>query len=70
MQEKYRVMQIMEDDYGCEERSEDHEPQVLVVLRDSSGSETVLRQADTWLYAQKISDGDEVLLSAGKLKKQ
>ena len=70
MQEKYRVMQIMEDDYGCEERSEDQEPQVLVVLRDSSGSETVLRQADAWLYAQKISEGDEVLLSAGKLKNQ
>ena len=38
-----------------------------VIIR---GSETVLRQADAWLYAQKISEGDEVLLSAGKLKKQ
>ena len=69
MQEPYTVVHIYEDDYGCEERSADYIPQVLVVLRASNGMEQVLKQPDAWLYEQNINEGDEVLLSAGMLKK-
>ena len=66
---KYIVSNIYEDDFGCEERSEDHEPQVIVVLRAPDGSETVLKQSDAWMYEQDIREGTEVVLMDGKLKK-
>ena len=34
---KYQVMRIEEDlDFGCEEREENHEPQVIVILKDAA----------------------------------
>ena len=69
MWERYFVSHIYEDDFGCEERSVDHEPQVLVELKTDDGMEMVLRQADAWLYTQDINEGDFVVLEDGKLKK-
>lgn len=65
----YWVSTIYEDDYGCEERSPDQEPQVLVVLRNTNGRETVIRQPDAWLYANAIYEGDRVHLFDHRLHK-
>ena len=70
MAEAYRVEGIYEDDFGCEERGADWEPQVFVRLRSCDGAEITLRQADAWLYAQEINEGDLVTLADGRLIKK
>ena len=55
MNEKtYILTQILEDDYGCEERPAGQAVTVLALLTDSEGNETVLRQEDQWLYDLQI----------------
>lgn len=69
MKEEYKVLKIYEDDFGCEERSEDYEPQVIVIVKDMSESEIYLKQSDAWMYEQDINEGDKVILVDGRLKK-
>ena len=60
MNEKtYILTQILEDDYGCEERP-----------AGSEGNETVLRQEDQWLYDLQIEEGDTVVVLEGRLYKR
>lgn len=68
MDEKtYVLTQILEDDYGCEERPAGQAVTVLALLTDSEGNETVLRQEDQWLYERQIDEGDTVVVSEGRL---
>lgn len=69
MEGYYRILHIYEDDFGCEERPEDQEKQVLVVLRDETGLEQTIRQDDAWLYACDIREGDRVRWRDGRLEK-
>lgn len=69
MIEKYKVLNIYEDDFGCEERTDDHKTQVIVALKRSDGKEITIKQEDDWLYQQDINEGDEVDFMEGKLKK-
>ena len=70
MNEKtYTLTQILEDDYGCEERPAGQAVTVLALLTDSDGDETVLRQEDQWLYEQQINEGDTVKIFNKKLLK-
>ena len=70
MNEKtYILTQILEDDYGCEERPAGQAVTVLALLTDSEGNETVLRQEDQWLYEQQIDEGDTVKIFNKKLFK-
>ena len=55
----WTVKRIQEDDYGCEERSEDSKVIVLVTLVDENGQERVIRVEDDWLYAHGIDEGDK-----------
>ena len=68
MEETYTVLHIYEDDFGCEERPADQEPQVIVVLQDRAGLQTVLKQPDAWLYQQQINEGSAVRLDNGQLR--
>ncbi len=65
----YVLTQILEDDYGCEERPAGQAVTVLALLTDSEGNETVLRQEDQWLYDQQIDEGDIVVVSEGRVYK-
>ena len=68
MNEKtYILTQILEDDYGCEERPAGQAVTVLALLTDFDGNETVLRQEDQWLYEQQIDEGDTVVVSEGRV---
>ena len=67
--EKYKVEKIYEDDFGCEEREENYEPQVIVILKDAAEKEIVVKQSDSWLYRQDIEEGDQVVFVAEKLQK-
>ena len=46
----WTVKRIQEDDYGCEERTEDAKATVL--------QERLIRVEDDWLYANGIDEGD------------
>lgn len=70
MREYYHVERIWEDDFGCEERPAEYEPQVIVILKDKAGEELSLKQADAWLYRQEIREGDAVYLEEGRLWKR
>ena len=68
MDEKtYVLTQILEDDYGCEERPAGQAVTVLALLTDSEGNETVLRQEDQWLVELQIDEGDTVVMAEGRL---
>ena len=67
---QYTILQIQEDDYGCEERSEGSKRTVLVRLRDSEENEHMIRQEDDWLYEQGMDEGDLVVLTENHLYKK
>lgn len=46
MQEKYTITGIYEDDFGCEERSSDYEPMVIVTMKSREGEECSVKQPD------------------------
>lgn len=69
MKEKYTVVKIYEDDFGCEERSSDYETQVIVVMKSYEGAELSVKQPDAWMYEQEINEGDEVFIVGGRLRK-
>lgn len=69
MGERYKVLKIYEDDFGCEERAVDYEPQVIVFVKASDEGEVSLKQSDAWMYEQDINEGDDVILVDGRLKK-
>ncbi len=62
----YRVLQIYEGDFGCEEHSE---PMVEVVLEAPDGRRCTIPYSDAKLYALDIFEGDSVTLKSGQLEK-
>lgn len=69
MQEKYKVIEIFERDYGCEEREEGQADMVQVRICSESGQERVIEAEDAALYREEITEGTEVFLIDGKLKR-
>ncbi len=57
---KYIVKQILEPDYGCEERPDDYVAMDKVVLRDGEGQEILVEIPDAELYEKDINVGDRV----------
>lgn len=57
---KYIVKQILEPDYGCEERPENYVAMDKVLLRNESGQEIEMEVADDELYQKRINEGDWV----------
>ncbi len=57
---KYIVKRIQEADFGCEERPDGYQLQVLLRLRDEVGQEIDMEVADADLLAEDISEGDWV----------
>ena len=63
MREDYRVLEIYEADFGCEERPDGQETMVMVRLKsEKSGEEHTLQMRDADLEAEKILEGDLVSL--------
>lgn len=57
---KYIVKQIMEPDYGCEERPDNYSAMDKVILRDGDGQEITMEISDKELYDKDINEGDWV----------
>lgn len=53
------VKNIMEADFGCEERSNDESLMVLVTIESDDGRMLQFEAEDAWLTAQGIDEGDE-----------
>lgn len=60
--EKYKVIHIYEDAYGCEECPKDYVPLVEIVLQSENGEIKRLRQEDRYLYSKNIGEGDTVFI--------
>ena len=54
------VKNIIEEDFGCEGRTEGKKPKCKVILRDFSGNEMNVFVEDEVLYAKDINIGDQV----------
>ncbi len=57
---KYVVKEILEPDYGCEERPVGYKKMDRVLLCDENGGEKVVEVLDDELYAKDIDEGDLV----------
>ena len=69
-EQEYIILQIQEDDYGCEERPVGAKRTVFVRLKDAEENERMIRQEDDWLYEQEIDEGDLVVLTENHLYKK
>ena len=69
-EQEYIILQIQEDDYGCEERPVGAKKPVFVRLKDAKENERMIRQEDDWLYEQGIDEGDLVVLTENHLYKK
>ena len=52
-----RIIAIYENDYGCEERSEDESLKYLVVLQDEDGNEEEILAEDKYLTDNSLDVG-------------
>ncbi len=64
------VVEIIEDDFGCEGISDDAEAMVTVVVTDAEGKEQHIRMADKLCYERNIEKGDSVMLDKDGTLKQ
>lgn len=64
---KYVVKQILEPDYGCEERPDDYMAVDKVLLRDENGQEIEMDIPDKELYEKDIDEGDWVYFDVHNL---
>lgn len=53
----YKVIKILEGDYGCEERMPGEPKNAIVYLRDEAGNEFQKMVDDDWLYENDIVEG-------------
>lgn len=64
------VVEIIEDDFGCEGVPEDAEAMVTVVVTDAEGKEQRIAMADKLCYDRNIEVGDSVMLDKDGMPKQ
>lgn len=53
----FKVIKILEGDYGCEERMPGEAKNAIVYLQDESGNQIQKLVDDDWLYENDIVEG-------------
>ncbi len=53
----YKIKQIFDGDYGCEELQPNEKPKVTVYLEDENGNEKSVRVEDEWLIRNRLDIG-------------
>lgn len=53
----WKITQIFDGDYGCEELAPDEKPKVTVTLEDESGERRHLSVEDDWLIKNGLDVG-------------
>ena len=69
MEESYLVVNIEEQDFGCEGRPDGTEAMVDVVLQKADGTKIRIEEKDKRLYELDINEGDSVFLQDGRIYK-
>ena len=69
-EQEYIILQIQEDDYGCEERPAGAKKTVFVRLKDAKENERMIRLDDEWIFVLGFVDGDVVVLTENHLYKK
>ena len=64
---KYKITDIIEDEFGCEGRPEGEEPMVTILLVDDTGKQRSIRMADKLAYEKKLDVGAEMELPEEEL---
>ena len=54
---KWKIRQIFDGDYGCEDRLPGEGPKVSVTLTDESGVEKYVSVEDNWLRKRGLTEG-------------
>jgi len=67
--EVYKVIRILEEDFGCEGRPDGYEPMCTVQLQAASGEAIFLKVKDKELYAKDINEDDSVTVDDGIVEK-
>ncbi len=57
MMATWKIRQIFDGDYGCEERLPGQGPKVSVTLVDESGVEKYVSVEDNWLTERGLTEG-------------
>ena len=60
----WRIVQIFDGDYGCEELLPGEKPQDSVILENEAGEQKIVTVDDEELCERGISEGDRVCISA------
>lgn len=55
---QYKVLEIFDEDYGCEGIEEGEEPMCNIVLSDSNGNRKIIKLSERYIAEKKISEGD------------
>lgn len=64
---RYKILEIYEADFGCEERPEGQETMVQVKLQSEEGEIQHLLVPDRRLYELGVDEGDEVQVKDGTI---
>lgn len=59
---KYEIINIYDEDYGCEGIPDGEELMCTVILRDENGTEKHIRLADSFITENQLKTGGYVLL--------
>lgn len=66
-----QIVDIYEDEFGCEGRPDGQEAMVTIVLKDEKGEKHFVRMPDQTAYDWELTEGDSVELDTeGKIKRQ
>ena len=65
----YKVLDIIEADFGCEGLPDGQVPMDEVILLDEDNNKKVIKQGDMYLYQMDINVGDNVVIVDNKIKK-
>ena len=57
MKNMWKIKQIFDGDYGCEERQPGETANVTVYLEDENGHEKAVRAEDDWLIKNNLDEG-------------
>jgi len=55
---RYKIIEIYEEDYGCEGIPENHEPMCNVLVSDELGNKKWIKLSDDFLIKHKLNEGD------------
>ena len=53
----WKIKQIFDGDYGCEELAQGQSPRVSMTLMNATGEELYVSVEDRWLTGQRLDEG-------------